>query len=301
MYSNIVVGVDGGPGGRDAIALARNLVDAGGQLTLAYVLYGSAPVGYSPSSAFETSERDRARELLAGERDEASPEAKLAVTGSGTVGEGLHRLAEHRHADLLVVGSTRHGLLGRVVVGDDTWSALNGAPCAVAVAPAGYATTRHAVRAIGVAFDGSPESEHALGVARDLVAERDAELSALKVVSLPSYGYGVPGGMLPPIPHLLEDASAELGELEGVEAHAAYGLPAEELAIYSDSVDLLVVGSRGYGPIGRLVHGSVSRRLARMSRSPLLVLTRGARTNDHARASEIHDAETASSSAGSAA
>jgi Universal stress protein family len=47
--------------------------------------------------------------------------------------------------------------------------------------------------------------------------------------------------------------------------------------MYSASLDLLVVGSRAYGPIGRLMHGSTSRQLARTARCPLLVLTRGAR------------------------
>jgi len=54
----------------------------------------------------------------------------------------------------------------------------------------------------------------------------------------------------------------------------AYGVPAEELALYSASLDLSVVGSRGYGPIGRLVHGSTSQKLARTARCPLLVLPR---------------------------
>jgi len=36
---------------------------------------------------------------------------------------------------------------------------------------------------------------------------------------------------------------------------------AEALDLYSGSLDLLVVGSRGYGPVGRLVHGSTSQRL----------------------------------------
>ena len=42
----------------------------------------------------------------------------------------------------------------------------------------------------------------------------------------------------------------------------------------SGSLDLLVVGSRGYGPIGRLVHGSTSRELTLRAQCPLLVLTR---------------------------
>jgi hypothetical protein len=46
--------------------------------------------------------------------------------------------------------------------------------------------------------------------------------------------------------------------------------------MFSASVDLLVVGSRGYGPLGRLVHGSTSNELARVSCCPLLVLPRAA-------------------------
>lgn len=41
--------------------------------------------------------------------------------------------------------------------------------------------------------------------------------------------------------------------------------------------ETLVIGSRGYGPLGRLVHGSTPMGLARDARSALLVLPRGPR------------------------
>jgi len=41
--------------------------------------------------------------------------------------------------------------------------------------------------------------------------------------------------------------------------------------------DVLVIGSRSFGPVGRFVHGSVAQRLARSARCPLLVLNRAAR------------------------
>ena len=50
--------------------------------------------------------------------------------------------------------------------------------------------------------------------------------------------------------------------------------------MYGQSIDLLVVGSRGYGPLGRLMHGSTSTKLARIARCPLLVLTRAAQAVD---------------------
>lgn len=74
----------------------------------------------------------------------------------------------------------------------------------------------------------------------------------------------------------LVGADGVVASLGDVGPHAAYGHPAEELALYSASLDLLVVGSRGYGPIGRLIHGSTSHRLAHSARCPLLVLPRAA-------------------------
>ena len=57
-----------------------------------------------------------------------------------------------------------------------------------------------------------------------------------------------------------------------MEPHAATA-SLEELGVYSASLDLQSVGSRGYGPIGRLIHGSTSQQLARTARCPFLVLT----------------------------
>jgi nucleotide-binding universal stress UspA family protein len=79
---------------------------------------------------------------------------------------------------------------------------------------------------------------------------------------------------------LVQDARDRIAALGDVEPHAVYGQPAEELAMYSASLDLLVVGSRGYGPIGRLIHGSTSQQLAHSARCPLLVLTRAARATE---------------------
>jgi nucleotide-binding universal stress UspA family protein len=284
MFKNVIVGVDGNEGGRDAIALARVLLADGGELTLAYVYHGDPHVRRGSSPAYDAAERDRARELLEQAREDAGIEAHLRWRGSPSVGRGLHELAEAIGSDLLVIGSSRRGLLGRVLVGDDTRASLNGASCAVAIAPAGYSREAVAMREIGVAYNGTGESEHALSVARKLAAQHGAKLSAFEAVSLPTYAFiGGVGGAAPvagAIEDRIADARERIAALDGVEPHAAYGVPAEELAMFSASTDLLIVGSRDYGPIGRLVHGSTSRQLARSARCPLLVLTRGARSAD---------------------
>jgi nucleotide-binding universal stress UspA family protein len=284
MFENVVVGVDEHQGGRDAIALAKHLAARYATVRLAHI-YRPAPAPGS-SGLSDRAEHDRWHELLAASRKEADIEARLTCVPSSSAGRGLHQVAEVKRADLLVVGSSRRGLLGRVLLGDDTHAALNGAPCAVAIAPAGYAHKPAMMREIGVGYNGSPESEHALEFAARLASEHGAKLSAFEAVSLPTYLFA--GGPAPvdlAIEDMVKDARERLAALDGIEPHAAYGHPAEELALYSASLDLLVIGSRGYGPIRRLVHGSTSHQLTRTARCPLLVLTRAARSADAARVS----------------
>ena len=74
----------------------------------------------------------------------------------------------------------------------------------------------------------------------------------------------------------LDQARHRVSPLDGVVPHAAYGRPAAQLAVFGDNLELLVVGSRGHGPVGRLVHGSTSLKLANMAHCPFLVLPRSA-------------------------
>lgn len=280
MFDNVLVGVDDGEGGRDAIALARVLAAPDSKLTLAQIYQGEPQVSRATSPAYEATQHERIREVLEKVTAETGVNAELRSHGSPSVGRGLHELAELTDADLLVIGSSRRGLLGRALIGDDTRAALNGAPCAVAIAPAGYSREATLVREVGVGYDGSPESERALELARSVAAEHQSKLSAFQAISIPAH---VLLGAPPPAhpdsaQRRVDDALERISALDAVEPHAAYGDPVEELTLYSASLDLLVVGSRGYGPLGRLVYGGVAQRLARTARSPLLVLTRSART-----------------------
>jgi nucleotide-binding universal stress UspA family protein len=54
------------------------------------------------------------------------------------------------------------------------------------------------------------------------------------------------------------------------------GVPVDVLVDLSGRVDLVVCGSRGYGPIQSVLLGGVSHRLLRESRAPVIVVPRGA-------------------------
>jgi nucleotide-binding universal stress UspA family protein len=264
MFKDVLVGVDGRPNGRDAIALARLLMDPGAELTLAFV-HGDG------QGASEEADR-----LLEQERAGAEVEATLLGVTAAKPGLGLHEQAERQKAELLVVGSCSRGPFGRALLGDDTRATLNGALCAVAIASRGLADRPAPIARIGVAYNSSPESEAALAMGRELADRTGASLQALEVVSIPTVAYT---GVVAPevgetVEVLLQEASDRMEQLQGVEGRAVYGLPGEELAEFSEGLDILLVGSRGSGQMRRLVLGSTSEFLERNAHCSLLVLPR---------------------------
>jgi nucleotide-binding universal stress UspA family protein len=285
MFKNVIIGVDGGEGGRDAIALAQRLVEPDGLITLVHV-YADDPGRSrdSDTAADETAARELAARaaavgLLDRAREQRGINAELRAVPGPSPGQGLRASAQDTGADLLVVGSSRRGPLDRVLLRDDTHAALNGAACPVAIAPAGYADGERVIRKIGVGYNESVESENAVRCARQLAHQYGATVSAFEAVALPSYTFvGGPAPIDPGvIDDLVETARARIEALGEIEPHAAYGLTCEELSRYSASVDLLVIGSRDYGPVGRIAHGGTALELAQSAQCPLLVLTRGSR------------------------
>jgi nucleotide-binding universal stress UspA family protein len=275
MFKNVLVGVDGRPYGRDAVALASRLTDPDGKLTLAHVHPGELHRLHAFTPGLLAKERKASSKLLEGERAAADVEAELVSVVAAAPGGGLHRQAEDQGADLIVVGSCSRGAVGRAMLGDDSRAALNGAPCAVAIAARGYAEHPKSIGKVGVGYNKSSESKVAMATARQVAASTGATVHALEVVSIPTYAYM---GLMSPtgegIDVILAEANARMRELPDVEGRAVYGLTGEELAAFGDDLDILLVGSRSYGPVRRLVLGSTSDYLERHARCSLLVLPR---------------------------
>jgi nucleotide-binding universal stress UspA family protein len=276
VFKNVLIGIDAKQNGRDAVALATRLLHEDGKLTFAHVqraeLHGFDPLG----PALRAAQREEMEKLLHSERVAAGVAADVVALFAPTPGRGLHERAEEQGADLIVVGSCSRGLLGRVMLGDDTRDALNGTPCTVAVAARGYARNPVAIDRIGVGYDGSPESMAALATAKDLARETGGEVTALQVVSIPPVMWT---GLMPPlvgesVDIMLEEATGRLRQMPDITGRAVYGVPGEELAAFGDELDLLVVGSRNFGPVRRRIVGSTCDYLERHARCSLLTIPR---------------------------
>lgn len=148
MALKIIVSYDDTDMDRDALALGRLLVTAGGELALAYVRH----------SFGESLEQKQAEELLArGAASVGTPEMPQHVVVNPATSVGLTELAEKEQADVIVFGSEYRTAAGLVKPGISAHKLLLGGPSAIAVAPAGlHANPVVGVGTVGVIDEGDP-------------------------------------------------------------------------------------------------------------------------------------------------
>jgi nucleotide-binding universal stress UspA family protein len=276
MFDNVIVGADEAEAGRDAVALAQQLAAPEGQVTLAYVQVGAPPPDSDSAPLSLAADRRPVLEALWSLRDESHLDARVVVVETVSVAAGLHELAVRHDADLLVIGASRRDLAERTLVRDDTRAVLKNPPCPVAVAPLGYGRRPPALARIGAAYDGSPESERAVALARGLAARHGGLASAFEAVREP-LNVRDAWDPQPEIDEGVAQARRRIATLGGIEARAASsadGDPVEALAHYAESVDLLVLGAHAYRPTDSLLAGGTAQRLAAQAPCPLLVLAR---------------------------
>jgi nucleotide-binding universal stress UspA family protein len=274
-FRRVITAFDGSPPAEDALALALRLLEPDdGTLTLACVVSGrrwhlGAHV-HRPDAVVP----DEIAFMLADARDRAVPpgiRVRQRAPVAPSPARGLTELAEQEDADLVVVGSSRHAEPGSVRLERTAGRLLEGAPCAVAVAPGGPRETE-AFHHIGVAYDGSPEAETALHAGYDIAVRSGAAVTLFCALPDPA-GHASRLEAQEQLDAAADDAPA------GVNPRTVllYGPPGKVIRDACDGVvDLLVTGSRGYGPMQRALLGSVSETLTDGTRHPVLVLPRAA-------------------------
>jgi nucleotide-binding universal stress UspA family protein len=289
----IVVGHDGSDSGDDAAVLGARLARATGESLLVVSVYPEEnPIGVGRVDAeWVAYMREHAEEISAAaqrflsERDVA---AEFRVIGSGSAAHGLDDTAEAEEASLIAVGSERHGARRRISPGSTGDRLLHGAICPVAVAPRGFRDrpVDSPIKRIGVAYLDTPEANEAVRVAGELAAEVGASVTLYTVIARraevfsPIIGRDAEEAFLATV---REDVQAAMQRARAlvpdgvlVEEELLEGDTVEALAALDErEVDLLVCGSRGYGPVRRVLLGGVLRKLMRRAACPIVVVPRG--------------------------
>ena len=286
VITRIAAGIDGFPEGRDAAALGQSLAEATGAELMLVAVHSTAPLPLPPELGYRHLRKQSQFELRDA-RDSLAPGARTLTTTDHSVARALHRIVSRHHRDLLVVGSSRRGPEGRVRIGKRTRQLLCQFDCALAVAPRGlHANPQRGLRRIGVGYDGSPESGSALALAASIAAGAGADLHVQAVVDdrLPLFARSALSGLVEF--EWNEAISTEMDEIRTqavaagerigaqLDVGVARGRPADVLLELSEHVDLLVIGSRGWGPTSRLLLGSTGEALMHDAACAVLAVPR---------------------------
>lgn len=276
----ILVGFDGSDGGRDALELGRVMGEALGAdiLAVSVLPYGPLPIPYE---LLEEEEAERARPLFEEVRQRLGDlEVETRAFGGGTPAGVINDLAEREEVETIVVGSPHRGAIGRILIGSVADGLLHGAPCEVLTAPRGYAAEEHGpFRTIAVAYDDTPEAKAALKRAEAIALACRATIVVYTVAAPVAV---IPGaaGYTPAIPPeagpIVTRAVKSVDERLAATGRAIGGTPGPAIAEACEEAgaDLLVAGSRGYGPLARTFLGSVSTQLMHKAPCPVLVVPR---------------------------
>lgn len=277
-----MVGYSGDGAGRDAAKLCAQLAAAlGSEVTIVYPyspLFSSAT-----AQVVEEGVREELRALVSD--GEMLAHATYHWSSSSWPIHALHSMAHYEHAGLIVVGAAREGVAGHLHVGLME-RMVHGAPCAVLVAPAGYAERNAgALRRVGVGFADSAEDKTALRLGHELAESFDGELSVIAAAWLSplARSYAAQAASVSTLEAetyrgmkaSVQSAMSELARGLPVRAHTVQGNPVDVLVGQSRELDLLVLGSRAYGPVRHALLGSVSAAVMREAQCPVLVMPRG--------------------------
>ena len=194
------------------------------------------------------------------------------------------RVAEEIRADMIALGARGLGRLKRLLVGSTSLAVARYAPCPVAI----FRGRPRPVRRIVVAVDSSASARAVIRFLSTFELVRDAKVALLHVVPT-SAGSGLGRATALKDKRTEEaqqkrptDADAMLAEWATMFSDARYpverlvseGDPAREIvrSAHTRDVDLVVLGARGLGTLGRLLLGSVSETVVHHADRPVVIV-----------------------------
>ena len=289
-----LVGLTADRGGQDALSLGRMLARTGDvTLTACMVL---PEVWGHPSLARVDAEyaeflKQHAERTISEARETLgeSVQAEFVTRPGRSATDGLIATATEIDVSLVVLGSARHGPLGRFTVGSVTNEMLHSAPVPVVLTPRGHRPSSDArLRRVTCAFAGTTRSRTAFDAAVQLARRHHVPLRLTTLVVRDRQMYpskvGYDAERLVQEQWRSEAAEAQQKALTQipddveVENGVAGGRDWEDAldSLGWEEGEVLVVGSSRLGRVSRLFLGSNSTKIVRSSPVPVLVIPRGA-------------------------
>jgi nucleotide-binding universal stress UspA family protein len=288
MASRVVIGYDGSEASEDAVAFGLTWCRSTGDVPIIATVYPEEhPLGAGRVDVeWATYVREQAEIIQDNARATVGDVALYRNVASTSAAHGLADLAEDVEAVAVIVGTTQETGLARSLLGSSAERLLHGATAPVTVVPPGWRESApDRISSIGVAYVDTRDGREALRMAVRVALRIPARLTLYSVLGQSSERYSYLVGRTDELAFLekardsfgkaLEFAAAGVPpELESRTVLLEGAVVASLAALGPDDVDVLVCGSRGYGPARRVLLGGVSSRLIRRAHLPVVVVPR---------------------------
>jgi nucleotide-binding universal stress UspA family protein len=289
----IIAGFSSSRQGSAPVNLAMQLArTTGEEIIAAAVVERVLPAGADP---IEDEYRDYLASLAAAslERvvDQVRGDLKISVVvhQSTSVPNGLMELAGQHAAEVVVVGSSSSGLLGRITLGSVTERLVHTAEVPVALAPRGYPSSPVPIQRLTAAYGGTADAVGLIASGAELAQQWKVRLRIASFTVPPSAMFS---GF---IDRSAEDlvvaqwtrktTDAAVKQLD--DARAAASIPDVDVVIGTgtdwreavdniawESGDLLLLGSAAAGPMAQVFLGTAASKILRHAPVPVMIVPR---------------------------
>jgi nucleotide-binding universal stress UspA family protein len=211
----------------------------------------------------------------------------VTVHESTSIPMGLMELVDQHGADLVVVGSSSSGLLGRVALGSVTERLVHTAAVPVAIAPRGYPLSPVPIKRLTVAYGGAADAVGLIQSSAELAKQWSVALRIASFTVRPTTTFG--GSIEQSAENLViqqwtrKTMDAALKQLN--EARTAVAIPDVAVVIgagidWGDAVDdiawesgdMLLLGSGAAGPMAQVFLGTAASKILRHAPVPVMIL-----------------------------
>ena len=198
-------------------------------------------------------------------------------------------LVEQHNADVVVVGSSSSGLLGRVALGSVTDRLVHTAAVPVAIAPRGYPLSPVPIKRLTAAYGGAADAVGLVQSSAELARQWSVQLRIASFTVRPSTTFG--GSIERSAENLViqqwtrKTMAAALKQLNEARANVAvddvdvvmgvgteWGDAVDDIAW--ESGDMLLLGSGAAGPMAQVFLGTAASKILRHAPVPVMILPR---------------------------
>jgi nucleotide-binding universal stress UspA family protein len=289
----IIAGFSSSRQGSAPLNLATQLARTTGETVIAAaVVERTLPVGVDPiEDEYRGYLASRATESLQRVVDQlpAKPDISVTVHHSISIPNGLMELANQYTADLVAVGSSSSGLLGRVALGSVTDRLVHTSKVPVAIAPRGYPASPVPIQRLTAAYGGDADADGLISISANLAKRWKVRLRIASFTVRPFTMFG--GSIDRTAEELviqqwthrttdaavkqLEDARAQSGHAD-VDVVIGTGTEWREAVddIAWETGDVLLLGSAAAGPLAQVFLGTTASKILRHAPVPVMIVPR---------------------------